>query len=163
MPCRSLNSFADNSSLALASIVAPHGNSSFQKPKAQRLNKATIIFEARAPLNSPQQLETFQGFVHLGKMSNLFSTFQRVKKTYPYIQNMSAILCSRKLLILFTSVIIINKKLLFLLECQMRHKKQQLLPLHNRTGGGEETRVKKKNPLISLALKSLRHKTENFP
>lgn len=46
-----------------------------------------------------------------------------MKKTYLYIQSMSSLLCYRKLLILFTSVIIINKKLLFLLECQMRHKK----------------------------------------
>lgn len=82
------------------------------------------------------------------------------EKIHPYIQDMSSLLCYRQLLILFTSVIIINKKLLFLLECQMRHKKTTAVAIAQLNEGG---RKKGKKTLISLALKSLRHKTENLP
>lgn len=68
-----------------------------------------------------------------------------MKKTYPYIQNMSASLHYRKLLILFTSVIIINKKLLFLLECQMRHKKTTAVAIAQLNWGRGGDKGKKKN------------------
>lgn len=83
------------------------------------------------------------------------------EKIHPYIQDMSSLLCYRQLLILFTSVIIINKKLLFLLECQMRHKKTTAVAIAQLNEGGRKKG--KKKTLISLALKSLRHKTENLP
>lgn len=76
---------------------------------------------------------------------------------------MSSLLCYRQLLILFTSVIIINKTSLFLLDCQTRHKKTTAVAIAQLNKQGEGDEKKKKNALISLALKSLRHKTENLP
>lgn len=140
-----------------------YGNISFQKPIVPvPWIKHPLSSKAWASLNSPQQLETFQGFMHFGKMSSLFNTFQWMKKIHPYIQAMSSFLCQRQLLILFTSVIIINKKLLFLRECQMRHKKTTAVAIAQLKKGGRK-KERKKETLISLALKSLRHKTENLP
>lgn len=66
------------------------------------------------------------------------------KRIDPYIQNMYSLLCYRQLLILFTSAIIINKKLLFFLECQMRLKKTTAVAIAqlNEAGEGEEKRRK---------------------
>lgn len=69
-PHRSPNSSVENSSLALASNCSPtwkqhpYGNTSFKKPTAQTRIKPPLSSEVWAPLNSPRQLETFQGFVH---------------------------------------------------------------------------------------------------
>lgn len=50
---------------------------------------------------------------------------------YPYIQDLSSLLCYRELLISFTSGIMINKSCFFYLSAKGRTRKQQLLPLDN--------------------------------
>lgn len=136
-------------SLTLTPILAPDGIASLWKYLFSETHspvcwiKQPLSSKAWASLNSPQLFETFQGFMHLGKCQTYSIPSSEWKKNIHIFR--TCLLCYRQLLILFTSVIIINKKLLFLLECQMRHKKTTAVAIAQLNNGGRE-KGKKKNP-----------------
>ena len=126
------------------------------------LNKASIIFQSMSFIEFTSATWNLSRFYAFWENVKPIQYLPVNEKIHPYIQDMSSLLCQRQRLILFTSVIIINKKLLFLRECQMRHKKTTAVAIAQLNKGGEK-KERKKETLISLALKSLRHKTENLP
>lgn len=124
-----------------------YGNISFQKPHSSSAwIKHPLSSKAWASLNSPQQRETFQGFMHFEENVKPIQYFPVNEKIHIHIfRPCLPFLCQRQLLILFTSVIIINKKVAVLRECQMRHKKTTAVAVAQLNKGGRK-RKKERNP-----------------